>query len=78
MKFLFLYVLDNLFFFLQVLFENKRLPFLDKMPPFAADLSKRLVSLQEGVVATTLENMKPVKNVDTSNDSLFKLQVGLV
>ena len=47
------------------------------MPPFAADLSKRLVCLQEGIAAT-LENVKSLKNVDTSNDSLFKLQVSLI
>ncbi|XP_069678464.1 BLOC-2 complex member HPS3 isoform X2 [Periplaneta americana] len=58
----------------KVLFESKRLAFLGKMPPYAADLSKRLVSLQDGV-GSALENLKPVKSgANLSNDSLFKLQ----
>jgi hypothetical protein len=58
-----------------VLFEEKRLAFLGKMPPYAADLSKRLVSLQEGM-GTMQESAVPVKRGENANsDSLFKLQV---
>jgi hypothetical protein len=47
------------------------------MPPYSADLSKRLVSLQEGV-GSTLVDVKPVQHDENANsDSLFKLQVSL-
>jgi hypothetical protein len=58
-----------------VLFEEKRLAFLGKMPPYAADLSKRLVSLQDGT-GYAQENAVAVKCGENANsDSLFKLQV---
>jgi hypothetical protein len=60
---------------LQVLFEEKRLLFLAKMPPYCADLSKRLVSLQEDM-GCTQESTVPVQyGENTNSDSLFKLQV---
>lgn len=58
----------------KVLFEEKRFAFLGKMPPYSADLSKRLISLQEGLRSTP-ENTEPVKRSENANnDSLFKLQ----
>ncbi|XP_023724080.1 Hermansky-Pudlak syndrome 3 protein isoform X2 [Cryptotermes secundus] len=58
----------------KVLFEEKRLAFLGKMPPYSADLSKRLISLQEGMRSTP-ENTEPAKHSENTNsDSLFKLQ----
>lgn len=45
------------------------------MPPYAADLSKRLVSLQDGT-GYAQENAVAVKCGENANsDSLFKLQV---
>jgi len=62
----------------QVLFEEKRSAFLEKMPPFSGDLSKRLISLQEGMgcASQNVEPVQPAENAATN--TLFKLQVGLV
>jgi hypothetical protein len=58
-----------------VLFEEKRSAFLDKMPPYSGDLSKRLMSLQEGTgcASQNVESVQPGENAAT--DALFKLQV---
>jgi len=47
------------------------------MPPFSGDLSKRLISLQEGMgcASQNVEPVQPAENAATN--TLFKLQVGL-
>lgn len=58
----------------KVLFEEKRSAFLDKMPPYSGDLSKRLISLQEGTGSAShnVAAVQPGENAAT--DTLFKLQ----
>lgn len=60
-----------------MLFEEKRLTFLGKMPPYAGDLSKTLISLQEGTgsASQNVEQMQLGENAAT--DTLFRLQVSL-
>ena len=61
----------------QVLFEEKRSAFLEKMPPYSGDLSKRLISLQEGMGCAS-QNVEPVQpGEDAATNTLFKLQVSL-
>ncbi|XP_021913117.1 Hermansky-Pudlak syndrome 3 protein isoform X3 [Zootermopsis nevadensis] len=57
----------------KVLFEESRSAFLAKMPPYSADLSKRLLSLQEGA-EFALEDGGSARQEDADCDSLFKLQ----
>jgi len=61
----------------QVLFEEKRSAFLEKMPPYSGDLSKRLISLQEGIGCAS-QNVEPVQpGENAATNTLFKLQVSL-
>jgi hypothetical protein len=58
----------------KVLFEEKRSAFLEKMPPYSGDLSKRLVSLQEGMGCAS-QNVEPVQpGENAATNTLFKLQ----
>lgn len=57
-----------------VLFVNSRPLFLQKMPPFAPNLSKKLISLQSGQKETEDVDMKVQDGNNQNNESLIKLQ----